>query len=172
MAQRVWKYRTLLRNCMATIPKHFEPDRYTLDLIDNVAPEWRIEFERFIESGEAEEAFLTYLNQDTGAQAAVEEAFNRQAAQFESLAADLKKQQGAKASESASSFGRSSTSSKLAAVVDAAIHTPKEQREEVVNTSTAELAASVPLEERKVLKEVVRSLDDNLAKLTDATTHT
>jgi restriction endonuclease Mrr len=134
-----------------------------------VAPEWHTEFQQFIETGDAEEVFLDYLNQDSAAQDAVEKAFNRQAAQFERLAAELKKRKALKGRESSVSAARSSTPSKLAAVVEAAIHTPQEQREQVVQTSTAELAASMPAEERKVLKEVVRSLENNLSKLVDAT---
>lgn len=154
---------------MATVPKDVEQNSYVVDLMDSVAPEWHIEFRQFIETGEAQEAFLEYLNQNTAAQDAVEKAFNYQAAQFERLAAELKKRQEPKASESPSSVVRSSTSSKLAAVIEVAIHTPKERREEVVQTSTAELAASMPADERKVLKEIMRSLETNLSKLADAT---
>ena len=148
---------------MATILKHIEQTSYVQDLIDRVAPEWRIEFQQFVETGEAQEAFLNYLNQDTSAQDAVEQAFNRQAKRFEHLAEELKKQ-GPKISESAVSTPGASTSRKLAAVMEIAIHTPKEQRKEVVDTSTAELAASTPAEERKVLKEVARSLEKQLCK--------
>lgn len=154
---------------MATVPKDVEQDSYVVALMHSVASKWHIEFRRFIETGEAQEAFLDYLNQDSAAQDAVEKAFNHQATQFERLATELKKRNESKGAESSASVARSSTSSKLAAVVEAAIHTPKEQREEVVQTSTAELAASMPVEERKVLKEIVRSLESNLSKLVDAT---
>ena len=47
--------------------QHFEEDNYIAKLIDGVVPEWRSEFRRFVETGEAEEAFLSYLNQDSAA---------------------------------------------------------------------------------------------------------
>lgn len=145
--------------------QHFEEDNYIAKLIDGVVPEWRSEFQRFVETGEAEEAFLSYLNQDSAAQDAVEKAFNHQVTQFEGLAAELKKRQ----THEPPAVATPSTSTKLAAVVEAVMQTPREQREEVVKTSTAELAASMSAEDRKVLKEVARSLENNLAKLADAT---
>jgi len=60
------------------------------------------------------------------------------------------------------------TSTKLAAVVEVVMQTPREQREEVVNTRTAEFAASVPIEDRNVLTQVARSLESNLSKLAEA----
>lgn len=76
---------------MATLPKDLEQDNYIVDLMDHVAPEWQLDFRQFVETGEAREVFLNYLNNNTAAQNAVEQAFNHQAAQFEGLAAELKK---------------------------------------------------------------------------------
>lgn len=138
---------------------------YLVDLLEGVAEEWHSEFQRFVETGEAEDAFLSYLNEDKRAQQAVESAFNRQAAGFEDLAVELKKASLPNAPQTEPLPTPSSISSRVAAVVEAALQTPSARRNKVVETSTAELAASMPAKERDVLKEVVRSLDNNLAKV-------
>lgn len=51
-----------------------------------IDPKWQAAFVRFVETGEADDEFLEYLNSDPGAQAAVEEAFSRQAAALQELA--------------------------------------------------------------------------------------
>lgn len=150
---------------MATVFQHLEQDSYLTKLIEGVIPEWRSEFQRFVETGEAQEAFLNYLNQDAAAQDAVEKAFNHQVEQFEGLAAELKKRQ----QSDSPVVIQSATPTKLANVVEVVMQTPREQREEVVETSTAQLVASMPIEERKVLEQIARSIDSNLSKLVDAT---
>src|SRR5215217_6967603 len=132
---------------MTTVLKQLENDNYLTRLIESVAPEWQPEFQRFVETGEADDAFLSYLNEDASAQHAVEDAFNHQVSQFEGLAAELKKRRTPEPQEDLPSL----TSTKLAAVVEVVMQTPREQREEVVKTRTAEFAASVPVEDRNVL---------------------
>ncbi len=151
---------------MTTVATHIEQqtDTYLSDLFETVAEEWRPEFQRFVETGEADEGFLNYLNQDEGAQHAVESAFNRQVASFEGLAADLKKASGTEG-EVQPIRTPSSISSRLAAVVEVALATPSARREQIVESGATELAASIPAKERDVLKEVVRSLDSTLAKV-------
>ena len=150
---------------MATVLHHLEQDNYLTKLMEGVAPEWCSEFQRFVETGEAQEAFLNYLNQDPAAQDAVEKAFNHQVEQFEGLAAELKKRQ----QSDSSIVVQSATPTKLANVVEVVMQTPKDQREEVVETSTAQLVASTSIEERKVLEQIARSIDSNLSKLADVT---
>jgi hypothetical protein len=60
------------------------------DLLRNVERQWHSEFLRFIETGDASDAFLEYLDRDQRGQQAVEMAFNSQAAAFEGLAEELK----------------------------------------------------------------------------------
>jgi hypothetical protein len=59
------------------------------ELIERVKPDWRPDFLSFIETGEAQEAFLTYLDHDADAEAAVELAFSSQATAFEKLGREL-----------------------------------------------------------------------------------
>lgn len=143
---------------------------YLADLLEGVAPQWRQSFQHFVETGEAKDDFLNYLNEDERGQQAVEMAFNRQAVGFEGLAAELKntsvpnRQREAEPLKTAAAV----ISTRIAAVVEVALQTPSAQRDELVEKSAAELAASMPLEERNALQEVVRSLDDKLAKVTGA----
>jgi uncharacterized protein YdbL (DUF1318 family) len=60
-------------------------------LMTHVQPQWKGEFIRFVETGEAGEGFLNYLDHDSDAQQAVEKAFKAQASAFENLAEELKK---------------------------------------------------------------------------------
>ena len=137
---------------------------YLADLIEKISEVWRPAFERFVETGEAEASFLNYLNQDLAAQEAVETAFDRQAAKFEDLAAELKK-----TDFTTEPKYQAAAPAKVAAAVKAALETPTAQREEVMQMSTAEIAASTPAEERIVLKEFARSLENNLAKIANLT---
>ena len=59
------------------------------ELAASLPEEWRAAFCRFVETGEAEKAFLDFLDSDNAAQAAVEIAFNEQAAALERLGAML-----------------------------------------------------------------------------------
>ncbi len=56
------------------------------ELVDRVAPEWRSAFVRFIETGDADETFLDYLDRDKEMQEAVELAFTAQSQALEGLA--------------------------------------------------------------------------------------
>src|SRR5712664_146200 len=60
------------------------------DLLKNVDSKWHGDFLRFVETGEAGEQFLDYLNHDEGGQQAVEVAFNAQAQAFQGLAEELR----------------------------------------------------------------------------------
>jgi len=61
----------------------------TKELLKLVEPRWHQEFLRFIDSGDASEGFLAYVDGDADAQIAVEKAFDAQAKAFEELASSL-----------------------------------------------------------------------------------
>jgi len=54
-------------------------------LLSQVAPEWRADFVKFLETGEASEAFEKYLDSDEDAQRAFDEAFKKSVHEFEQL---------------------------------------------------------------------------------------
>ena len=51
-----------------------------------IPPKWQTDFTRFVETGEASQAFLDFLDEDNGCQTAVDRAFTEQAAGFKKLA--------------------------------------------------------------------------------------
>jgi len=59
---------------MATDFNTVEQDKpeYLRKLLTKIEPQWHAEFERFVETGEADDAFLAYLDQTETAQMAVE----------------------------------------------------------------------------------------------------
>ncbi len=64
----------------------------TKALLTHIKPEWHNAFSQFVETGEASDDFLVYLEQDANAQQAVEKAFKAQATAFENLADELSDQ--------------------------------------------------------------------------------
>ena len=56
------------------------------DLVTRIPSDWREDFEKFIQTGEANEEFLNFLDQDPTCQAVVEKAFAAQATAFEKFA--------------------------------------------------------------------------------------
>ena len=60
------------------------------ELADSLAKEWRAAFIRFVETGEAEEPFLEFLEKDKAGRAAVETIFNETADDFQQVSAALR----------------------------------------------------------------------------------
>jgi len=127
---------------MSTVLKK-ESAGYLAELLDNVAEQWRTEFERFVETGDADKDFLAYLDENEVAQQAVEAAFNHQASKFAGLASELEKRRQDQGSVTETQNCRSflfrvnqgcRRSSKVA------LQAPSAQRAEVVANSTAALA--------------------------------
>lgn len=74
----------------------------TKDLANHLPPRWREDFERFVETGEASDLFLEYLDEDETGQATVEAAFSAQASAFDRLAAHLQQPEPVAAEATAS----------------------------------------------------------------------
>jgi len=137
------------------------------DLLDTIDVQWRSEFARFVETGEADDGLLTYLDENEGAQKAVERAFNHQASKFVNLAAELHRRQDQNVATASSVSASSTTPTKIAAVVEGALQATTQERAKVVAASTAALVASMPAEEAAVVKQVARSLENDLAKVAE-----
>ena len=159
---------------MSTVLPKSQDERpdYLKDLMDNIDIRWYSEFVCFVETGEANEAFLAYLDENESAQMAVEGAFKRQAAKFEELAMELKRRHvqsnPTEAHASASASATSTTPTRLAEVVENALQATSSERADVVATGTAALAASMPAEDAAVVKQVTKSLESSLAKVAKA----
>jgi len=129
-------------------------------LLDNVDRRWHSDFLHFIETGEAGDAFLQYLNHDQGGQQAVEMAFNAQAAAFEGLAEELKKSQPIEITAEPAT----AASAKMAEAVEVVLQFSPEQRQEVVQKTASVLRASLPPEQQDSARSVVQTLENALAK--------
>ena len=156
---------------MSTVLRKSKDERpeYLQDLMDNVDTRWHSEFVCFVETGEANDAFLAYLDENESAQMAVEGAFKRQAAKFEELATEIKRRQvpssTLEAHAASATSATSTTSTRLAEVVENALQATSSERAGVVATGTAALAASMPAEDAAVVTQVARSLENSLARV-------
>lgn len=61
-------------------------------VIESVTPQWRVAFREFVETGEASEEFLAFIDRDPDCQAALERAFDIKLAGLEALGEALKRQ--------------------------------------------------------------------------------
>lgn len=129
-------------------------------LLGNVDRRWHSEFLHFIETGEAGDDFLQYLNHDKGGQEAVEMAFNAQAAAFEGLAEELKKSRQIELTTEPAA----AASAKMAEAVEVVLQFPPEQRNEVVQKTASALAASLAPEQRDNARSIVQTLENALAR--------
>jgi hypothetical protein len=133
-------------------------------LLTQVQPQWKGEFVRFIETGEADEGFLSYLDNNSDAQQAVEMAFKAQASAFENLAEELKKTPPEKevgiVIETAKPVGR--VSAKLAAVVAEAVKDvsklPPKEKEETLEQIVSTLKTSMDSAELDSARSVGKTL--------------
>jgi hypothetical protein len=134
-----------------------------LNLID---PRWRSDYLHFIETGEAPKEFLSYIDQDSGAQEAVEMAFNAQAEAFEGLARELRgiSSQG----ETASVPTSSTASDKLAQAFEIVSQLPKEERTVVVANAASTLGRVLQPEQQRTAHSVAQKLENALANTTYA----
>jgi hypothetical protein len=129
-------------------------------LLGNIDRRWHSEFLHFIETGEAGDDFLQYLNHDKGGQEAVEMAFNAQAAAFEGLAEELKKNPHIELTLEPAA----AASAKMAEAVEVVLQFSPEQRNEVVQQTACALTASLPPEQRDNARSVVQTLENALAR--------
>jgi len=131
------------------------------ELLQNVDRRWHSEFLRFVETGEAGDEFLQYLNHDKGGQQAVEMAFNAQAAAFEGLAEELKKGPQVEITTEPAA----AASARMAEAVEVVLQLSPEQRNEVVEKTASVLEASLGPEERNTARSVVQTLEHALTKV-------
>lgn len=134
----------------------------TAEYLRNVKPEWQAAFVRFVETGEAEEDFLNYLNSDEGAQQAVEAAFSAQAEAFQSMADEFKRNESSSESESGDSpldckpliEGDMEKAVEEILLLSPARISPT-QRFEVVHRTASALRASLRPEQQELLVETL-----------------
>jgi len=124
-------------------------------LLGAVDPRWHQEFLSFIETGDASEEFLTYMDRNPSCQQAVEAAFSQQAAAFERLARDLRSAVPEAVLVEAQA---SALSQHMAQALEQTLELPPAERSRVLERTVSALAREVPQRRRQELKEIVSNL--------------
>ena len=130
------------------------------ELLRIVDPTWHSEFLNFIETGEASEEFLTYMDQNPSCQRAVEAAFSEQAAAFESFSRDLRATVPAKTLVEAQA---TAVSHNMAHALEQTLQLPPAERASVLRRAVSALTQEVPKRQREELKEIVSDLERRVA---------
>ena len=123
-----------------------------------VAQEWQSEFARFVETGDADERFLHYLDTDEKGKQAVEAAFNAQADALEGLAQALRNPVLEERRPDAPAF-------KMAEAVEDVMQLPEDQGDRAVEEAAVALGASVGQQNRPRLRSIIRNLEDAVGKV-------
>lgn len=134
------------------------------DALQKIDPARQKQFLHFIETGEAEDEFLTYLDSNSQAQQAVEMTFNAQAQAFQGLAAELKR-----SPLSAKSLSEVEpvlvASDRMTEAVGVVLQLPADKRKEAMRIAVSNLRTSLRPDQQRAILSVVRSLDDDMSSV-------
>lgn len=148
----------MLKNCQAMGEMTVKTAEYSY----NVKPEWRAAFARFVETGDAEEDFLNYLNSDEEAQQAVETAFNAQAEAFQNMADEFKKNETPRDVQNEDSLPDCPSGLLVEGEVEEAVEgillLSPTQRSELVHRTASALKASLRPDQQELLVKTVKTL--------------
>jgi hypothetical protein len=129
-----------------------------------INPKWRKDYLHFIETGEAPKEFLSYIDQNSSAQEAVEMAFNAQADAFEGLARELR---GTSPIEETIAIPASvAASDKLTQAFEVVLRLPKEERIAVVASTASNLGRVLQPDQQRTAHSVAQKLENALANTT------
>lgn len=126
-------------------------------LLQLVKPQWHKDFLRFIDTGEASDTFLAYLNQDEHGQKAVEMAFDAQANAFEGLAKELAADKVESRTPTAS-VGQVAPAD-IARVVRNVMGLDPDERYQVLQEAASSIEASISPKQRDELKNVGQEIE-------------
>jgi len=131
-------------------------------LLDNIAVNWRQDFIRFVQTGDASPEFLIYLDGDPKAQTAVETAFTDQARALEGLAKLVKTSNFSTASQASPSEGVS-----IARSFERIADLTGDERDEAVTVAAKALAhhAAAQPGKAEALKSALSALQDKIGAL-------
>lgn len=132
--------------------------------LQKIAPARQKQFLHFIDTGEAEDEFLTYLDSDSQAQQAVEMTFNAQAEAFQGLAEVLRRSPLSSRSLSAVEPVLAA-SDRMAEAVGVVLQLPADKREEAMRIAVSNLRTSLRPDQQGAVLSVVRSLDDEMSSV-------
>jgi len=130
-------------------------------LLGNIQPQWHEAFLRFIDTGEADDAFLEYLNKDNDAQKVVELAFNAQAEAIQGLAKELK---NPSSQSEISVDSASSLSADIEEAMMGVLELPPNQRDEVVRAVASNLTSSLQPKRQREVEAFVDSFRESIGQ--------
>ena len=132
------------------------------ELLAHIDKKWHQDFIRFVDTGEASDAFLEYLNKDAGGQQAVEMAFTAQAQGIRGLAEELKNPPpAAEATFDPTNFA----SKKFARAVEGVLELPPDQRDRVVMEAASSLLSSTRPGRKREVEAVAEAFKENLGNV-------
>lgn len=132
-------------------------------LVQQVKPQWREEFRHFVETGDASDEFLDYLDHSKEGKQAVEMAFKAQADALTGLADALKNLQ-TESSVAQPAQSADAASAKVAQAVEGLLQLPPEEEELAVEKAASVLSTTLGQEGQSRLRTVARKLGKALAK--------
>ena len=128
-----------------------------------VTEKWQDAFTQFIQTGEANDEFLNYLDNDKKAQEAVEMAFTEQAKGFQNLAEELKTKGNVPLGRAGAA---GDISIRIAGALAETLKVSEEKREAVLQEAATALTTKMKPTDKIVIREFVSSLGDTLSKMT------
>ena len=133
-------------------------------VVEQIKPEWRNEFRRFVDSGDASDKFLAYLDSSEEGKKAVEQAFNAQADALTGLADALRNLQ---TENVGTELGKpaEAASVKVTEAVEDLLQLPPEQGKQAVEKAASALGASLRQDQYSLLQAVAETLNKALANV-------
>jgi hypothetical protein len=142
-----------------------EPANFNLEsVLQQIKPQWREEFRRFVDTGDASDEFLAYLDNSEEGKHAVELAFNAQADALTGLADALKSLQTENV-VTQTVKPADAASAKVTEAVEGLLQLPPEEGQQAVEQAATVLGASLRHEEQLRLQAVAQTLGSALAKV-------
>jgi len=125
------------------------------EILERIPPRWQGQFVEFVQSGEASDEFLAFLDSSREGQAAVEQAFTAQASTLESFA---KKLQQLEPMQVGTVAAAEYASGQLVRSVRQAAELPREKRELVTAQAADTLRRVIPADRHSSAAAMVSEL--------------
>jgi len=127
------------------------------DIIERVDEEWREQFTRFIETGEADEPFLNHLDASEACQRAVDEAITAQGVAFAGLASALD-------GTSEPLKRREAAAASLACGLESVMELPEDERPDAISGALAAVRLLTKGLKKQELMAAVEQLDEEVSQ--------
>jgi hypothetical protein len=138
------------------------------ELIEKVPEQWRVEFLRFVETGNASEDFLAFLDRDVASQEAVDAVFERQAQVLEDLARGLRANDPVRAAQSvlsspATARSVNAVATDLTRALSQTATLPEPARREVFAQTEAAIGQVEPKEKADDVRKAVADMAEAIS---------